>query len=407
MAIADRINEMYNHVGDVYDTITNVDLPTNKNIQNIPQTIKDSYLEIMNNGIDTIWNNWEKVTGSGTSISLSPTLKAPMKNELKGNTSQTGTPTPTSPIPVNVVSGDNEINVCGKNLFDKDNATNGYFTANTGVLTSGDANWKYQYIKVSPNTTYTISGITTMQYTIGASQFDKNKSFVAIAKAYINGSFTTNANTEYVGVSVRAAETNAFQLEKGSSATNFEPYQGNTYNIDLPSGMELCKIGNYQDYFYKDSDKWYLHKEIGKVVLNGSENWQYYNGIQYITSISDYKLSGLICLCSHYIAQQNVSISGDMLDKHIAFRNTVNNPNLYIKDSTYTDSTTFKTWLSTHNTSVYYVLATPTSTEITDTTLINQLEELYIAKSKENQTNISQINNDLGFIISASALKKG
>ena len=96
-----------------------------------------------------------------------------------------------------------------------------------------------------------------------------------------------------------------------------------------------------------------------------------------------------------------------MIDKHIAFRNTVNNPNLYIKDSTYTDSTTFKTWLSTHNTSVYYVLETPTTTEITDTTLINQLEELYIAKSKENQTNISQINNDLGFIISASALKKG
>ena len=65
----------------------------------------------MNNGIDTIWNNWEKVTGSGTSISLSPTLKAPMKNELKGNTSQTGTPTPTSPIPVNVVSGDNTITI--------------------------------------------------------------------------------------------------------------------------------------------------------------------------------------------------------------------------------------------------------------------------------------------------------
>ena len=117
MAIADRINEMYTHVGDVYDTITNVDLPTNKNIQNIPQTIKDSYLEIMNNGIDRIWNNWEKVTGSGTSISLSPTLKAPMKNELKGNTSQTGTPTPTSPIPVNVVSGDNTIKIEGKNLI--------------------------------------------------------------------------------------------------------------------------------------------------------------------------------------------------------------------------------------------------------------------------------------------------
>lgn len=88
MAIADRINEMYTHVGDVYDTITNVDLPTNKNIQNIPSTMRSSYLEIMNNGIDKIWNNWEKVTGSGTDISLSPTLEAPMKNVLNGNTYQ-------------------------------------------------------------------------------------------------------------------------------------------------------------------------------------------------------------------------------------------------------------------------------------------------------------------------------
>ena len=34
----------------------------------------------------------------------------------------------------------------------------------------------------------------------------------------------------------------------------------------------------------------------------------------------------------------------------------------------------WKTWLSTHPTTVYYDLATPTTTEITDTNLINQLE---------------------------------
>jgi hypothetical protein len=39
-----------------------------------------------------------------------------------------------------------------------------------------------------------------------------------------------------------------------------------------------------------------------------------------------------------------------------------------------------KTWLSTHNTIFYYVLATPTTTEITDETLLEQLDaigELY------------------------------
>jgi hypothetical protein len=60
--------------------------------------------------------------------------------------------------------------------------------------------------------------------------------------------------------------------------------------------------------------------------------------------------------------------------------------------------------LSTHNTSVYYPLATPTNTEITDTTLIEQLEELKTAMSYAEQTNISQINDDIPFILKITAL---
>ena len=57
-------------------------------------------------------------------------------------------------------------------------------------------------------------------------------------------------------------------------------------------------------------------------------------------------------------------------------------------------------WLSTHNTIVYYVLSTPINTLIEDTTLINQLEDLKGTMSYEGQTNISS-----GFmIVGASAL---
>ena len=38
--------------------------------------------------------------------------------ELSGNTSQTGTPTPDAPQPIHTVSGDNEIIISGKNVFD-------------------------------------------------------------------------------------------------------------------------------------------------------------------------------------------------------------------------------------------------------------------------------------------------
>ena len=71
-----------------------------------------------------------------------------------------------------------------------------------------------------------------------------------------------------------------------------------------------------------------------------------------------------------------------------------------------TNGSDFQTWLSTHNTIVYYVLDTPTNTEITDTTLLEQLNNLEQLQSYNNQTNIFQENNDLDFIINAVALKE-
>ena len=73
-----------------------------------------------------------------------------------------------------------------------------------------------------------------------------------------------------------------FQLEEGNSATTFEAY----------NSIELCKIGDYQDRFFKavegnpvydsldsatkqtlDSNEWYLEKKIGKTLLDGQETY--------------------------------------------------------------------------------------------------------------------------------------
>ena len=67
--------------------------------------------------LDSIYNVLPKTTGTGTTLSLTPTLKGKLVLDLKGNTSQDGTPTPDNPVDINVVSGDNSITICGKNLF--------------------------------------------------------------------------------------------------------------------------------------------------------------------------------------------------------------------------------------------------------------------------------------------------
>jgi hypothetical protein len=65
-----------------------------------------------------------------------------------------------------------------------------------------------------------------------------------------------------------------------------------------------------------------------------------------------------------------------------------NNWLVFVDKNKVYDLNAWKTWLSTHNTIVYYVLETPTTTQITDDDLITQLEALIGATTYLGQTNI-------------------
>ena len=193
-------------------------------------------------------------------------------------------------------------------------------------------------------------------------------------------------NDEYIkSVQFYTSGSNVFsnfkitaQLEQGSQATDYEPF----------------------------GKVWYLKKNIGKVVLDGSEDW----GLDTTKTLTQVfhntttinKLPTNDSSFNNYFAFSN---PGDV--QKLAWGGA-NHTELYIAIEKTTASTVeqFKTWLSTHNTIVYYVLATPTYEEITDTTLIEQLEDLKTTKSVEGQTNITQTNEELPFILDVSGLKK-
>ena len=62
---------------------------TNDTFRSYASKLKQGYLDILNNGIDTLYNNFPKVSGIGSNLSLTPTYKAPIKlNEIQGNTLQ-------------------------------------------------------------------------------------------------------------------------------------------------------------------------------------------------------------------------------------------------------------------------------------------------------------------------------
>ena len=187
---------------------------------------------------------------------------------------------------------------------------------------------------------------------------------------------------------------------------NSDNSESQTYPINLGT-IELCKIGDYQDYIYKDNGKWYKHSEIGKVVLDGSETWTYStsNVVFYSDVIRELAMPRTIYYCNRFFRVDITTTYANMKNGETKY-DSANVCRLITKMTNYTTSNDFKNWLSNNNTSVYYVLATPTNTEITDQTLITQLDNFEKAKSYNNQTNISQENNDLPFIISATALMK-
>jgi len=142
---------------------------------------------------------------------------------------------------------------------------------------------------------------------------------------------------------------------------------------------------------------WGIRKAIGKVVLDGSEDWTA-DYVRFKTPIpnSINVVSRKICYSNyfHYL-ESGTEEGGCFVYLAQAY--------LY-PTSDITTVADFKTWLSTHNTIVYYQLETPTYTQITGT-LAEQLENIYqYLLSQKEQTNISQVNNDLPFVISASAL---
>ena len=176
------------------------------------------------------------------------------------------------------------------------------------------------------------------------------------------------------------------QLEKGSVATSYTPYKTPIY---------LGKIGTYQDYIFRNTQEnplydsnleegqWYIHKEIGRVVLNGSETWwangETTNYGQYAMNLTDKGFGVSNIISSHFItdlSNQKNCIAGRANNNVIAI--TIE------KSIVNYNASTFKTWLSTNNVEVCYGLATPTNTLIEDEELINQLNSIELLEGLNN-----------------------
>lgn len=286
----------------------------------------------------------------------------------------------------------------GKNAFDGEIEAGNYSTSTGEGSDSTTQCRSTNFTQVKPNTTYTGSLNGTKIANNGWRMLFYGKDKGYLNSSVTTGTFTTPADCYFVkwhSTSIRTNYPNfdaPLQIEEGSSATAFEKY----------SSLELCKIGTYQDYIYKNNGNWYIHKDTGKVVLNGTEAGWYSDTtggfIRCVVPVSDmiYNTSRVATgILSDYFTPDIVNGYG------VFFRNQ--STAVFYPQSTITSLDDFKTWLSTNNTSVYYWLATPTDTQITDAALFAQLEAIEDTPTFDETTIISVTSQNLASSLEVTA----
>lgn len=289
---------------------------------------------------------------------------------------------------------DYEINL-GKNLFDT-TAENGGIDASGGTFVSNTQLRTVGYVEVEPNTQYTFSNTNNLVLD-RVCYYNGSKTFIERG-AYLNtATFTTpNNNCRYARLVIRASGGGNIapsdlvnpQIEKGSTASSYSAYF---------EPIELCKIGTYQDRIYKENGKWYLHKEVGHYDITGAEDWTrsgrttstVFAGVLANDTLTTLMQIGANeCFINRFIYKgANVEAGGyDVYNYSSA--GVVRAFVLYVSADSASDITAFKTWLTNNPTAVYYVLATPTTTEITNEEVLEGLEALQDEAISVGQHNI-------------------
>ena len=167
----------------------------------------------------------------------------------------TASPNPDYPQAVQTVTGENVVKITGKNLFDKNAITSGKYISNTGTLVDAASFAYSDYIPVIGGENYSYSGSTqtTASDPPKGAWYDKDKNWVSKQDYTQSGTITAPENAAYYRTSIRITASSTaqpyadtYQLELGSTATAYEPYQGQSYEVNLGKNLAKITSGTYQ-----------------------------------------------------------------------------------------------------------------------------------------------------------------
>ena len=213
------------------------------------------------------------------------------------------------------VTGDNSIEVVGKNLLENiatTQTTNGItFTINEDktIIANGTASANIYFIlgniTLKPSTPYFLSGCPANDgsnaYRLYAYMYDSNNTYLNVALDYGNGTTINNASLDHIQVGIAISNGKTINnlkfypmVEKNSQATEYQEYKGASYPISL-GDIEL----NTGDSIQFLTDNWYIvranemQEEITDATLisqlQASKNASSYDTKTHISQTNDSK----------------------------------------------------------------------------------------------------------------------
>ena len=292
----------------------------------------------------------------------------------------------------------------------------------TSIDTTGGAYWRAK-LGLSGNTeqstniiTYTCDGTETGDYyfVYNSTNYQFTMPTVSSGDVIYFNTDTLKLYLEDVEVTTSTASTgilikmkNTPNLDytqnihvlKGSNnivVSNSDNTQSQNYPITLPSGMELCE----RDYFYKNGDNWYKkeyvrHIQLPFSTLGNSSNPGWVN-VPYIKNDYPNKnepLKNMTTLKSNITIENSSSIRINTMSS---------NSTVFLYSASFDGLTgaQLKEKYPDLILDLYYGLAMPIDTQITDTILINQLNDIYNKlKTYQGVSHITQTNADLPFVL--------
>ena len=227
------------------------------------------------------------------------------------------------------------------------------------ALSSGWSKLAHAYL---PSGTYRASTDADVNLRIGVGASNTNK-------GNAKGGFAVTLDTDsdvWIGVFVQSGTTIDkdihIQLELGSTATDYEPYQGTTYTtalgrtvyggtLDVVSGM-LTVTHGYKAFGGGDTTPWYFTNRSDKQIVYTQPSV-----LSGVKTSAGYQQTALFDRFATALNSSQIFIGYAYVD--VGWLNIVFEPN------TFADANAFRTWLSSNNVQVVYELATPQTYQLT------------------------------------------